>query len=510
VTVAAGVERQGDRVIVRAAPGRRSLVLLERADGAYLVDGPLWWPSKDTERVLDRRWRRTISAASPEPIPAATALEWLSGGPEPGPEWPRCFRSGERLWACWGAAVGEPGVIVCRALDRVWWTVVSRGLAPSPRSSSWGRLLVVPDSHGDSSELRVRFAHPIPPSSQRRPGLRLETAAVPAAQSTSVATGVAWLSGEGVPPDAWVDVRTARSGPAYLALQDVAGGSHSLPLTVRLDETRALDGIVVGLHEQVASGALVTLFRLIDPPRPAGDPSRDKPRRVFVAETFADAGGAFHIAEGAGDAEYEVVAWHPQLGRASSMLPRGPGVFTVRLESPGTVRGRVLTGGKPLAGVDVISLPGPEAFRTAEDLVNLKGGDTRTGADGRFAVMLAAGGGGELRVGGGTLPIRRIPLPRVPAPLDLGDIELGSPLEITIVLDQDSACDVRATGPIGRSGLQIVRGTRTAPGLFRMVLPEPGLWAFGLLCGGDERPLLPATVQITSAQAGTQVRFSIR
>src|SRR5260370_31671240 len=40
-----------------------------------------------------------------------------------------------------------------------------------------------------------------------------------------------------------------------------------------------------------------------------------------------------------------------------------------------------------------------------------------------------------------------IPLPRVPAPLlDLGDIQLGSPLEITIVLDQDTACDVRATG----------------------------------------------------------------
>jgi hypothetical protein len=322
---------------------------------------------------------------------------------------------------------------------------------------------------------------------------------------------VAWLSGEGVPPDAWVDVRTAHSGPAYLALQDVAGGSPSLPLTVRLDATRTVDGIVLGLHEERASGALVTLFRLIDPPRPVSDPPRDKPRRVLVAETVADAAGAFHIDEGAGDAEYEVVGWHPQLGRASSMLPRGPGVVTVRLESPGTVRGRVLTDGKPLAGVDVISLPGPEAFRNADDVVALKGGDTRTGADGRFAVMLAAGGGGELRVGGGTWPIRRIPLPRVPPPLlDLGDIELGSPLEIAIALDQETACDVRATGPIGRSGLQIVAGTRTAPGLFRMVLPEPGLWAFGLLCGREERPLAPSTVHISPGDAGKEVRFSIR
>jgi hypothetical protein len=510
VPVASGVERQGGRLIVRAASGRRSVVLLERADGAYLMDGPFLWPAADTGRVLDRRWRRTIAVASSDPIPGATAVEWVSTGPESGTQWPRCFRSGERLWTCWGAAVGEPGVIVCRVLDRVWWTVVSRGPAPSLRSSNWGRLLLVPEASGDQSELRVRFAHPVTQSSQRRPGVRLETAEVTAAQSTSIAKGAVWVSGEGVPPDAWIDVRTAHFGPAYLALQDVAGGSPSLPLTVRLEETRAVDGIAMGVRDEPAGGAMVTLFRLIDPPRSAGDPSREKPRRVFVAETIADAGGAFHI-DGAGDAEYEVVAWHPQLGRASAMLPRPPGVFSVRLESPGTVRGRVLIAGKPLPGVDVISLPGPEAFRRADDLVDLKGGDTRTGTDGRFAVMLATGGGGELRVGGGTLPIKRIPLPRAPAPvLDLGDIELGSPLEFTIVLDQDSTCELRATGPIGQSGLQIVPAIRTGPGLFRMVLPEPGLWAFGLFCGRDEHALAPSTVQISSANAGKEVRFSIR
>jgi hypothetical protein len=333
---------------------------------------------------------------------------------------------------------------------------------------------------------------------------------VAGARSTFVAPGVAWLSGEDVPPDAWVDVRTAHSGPAYLVLRDVADGSPSLPFTVRLEEIRAVDGAAVGGRDQAASGALITLFRLIDPPPAANDSSREKPRRVLVAETRADGSGAFHL-DGIGEADYEVVAWHPQLGRASSVLARTPGPLTIRLESPGTVRGRVLLAGKPLAGVDVISLPGPDAFRSAVDPVEVKGGDTQTGADGRFAVMLAPGGGGELRMGGGRLPIKRLPLPGAPAPLfDLGDIELGPPLEITLVLDQDSACDVHATGPIGPSGLQIVAGIRTGPGLFRMALPEPGLWAFGLLCGRDERPLAPATVHISSAQAGKEVRFSIR
>ncbi len=510
VQVAGDVERQGNRVRIRAAPGLRRLVLLERADGVYLLDGPFWWPATDVERALDTRWRRTIAVRMTEPIDGLPAFEWLSGSPDREAGWPRCFQSGERLWACWGAVAGEPGVIVCRALDRTWWMVVSRGAASSLRSSKWGRLLVVPDVVAEGSELRIRFARPVPSSSQRARGVRVDTTTVAGAESASVAPGVAWLSGEEVPKDAWVDVRTIRAGPAYLSLQDVADGPSSIPLTLQLDETRAVGGLAIGAREQRASGALVTLFRLIDPPAPPNSSSREKPRRVLAAETTADAAGVFHL-EGIGEAEYEIVAWHPQLGRVAAALPRRAGTLTLRLESPGTVRGRIVAAGKPVRGVDVISLPGPDAVRTADDIVDVKGGDTRTGEDGRFVVMLAASGGGELRVGGGTYPIKRIPLPREPAPLlDLGDIDLGAPLEITIVLDQDSACDLRATGPVGQTGLQIVAATRTGPGLFRMVLPEQGLWAFGLLCGLEERALVPPAIQISPAHAGKEVRFSVR
>ena len=510
VRIGGDVERQERSVTIRALPDRRVLVRLERADGAYLLDGPFWWPPRDAARALDRRWRRTQTVASSGAIPGVTEFEWLSASGERGAEWPRCFQTGDRLWTCWGTTLGEAGVLFCRAGNRIWWTAVAHGAAPSLRSSGWGRLLVVPEVPAESVTVHVSFAHPVPSSSQRVPGVRLETAVVPRAQATPITTGVLWLSGDEVPARAWVEVRAAGEGPVFVSLQELADGSPSLPFTVHLDDARAIDGRVLGGRDERATGALVTVFRLIDPMPSSSSPSREKPRRVLAAETIADRDGGFHV-DGIGDADYEVVAWHPQLGRASAIVPRSAGALTIRLESPGTVRGRVVMAGKPLARADVISLPGPDAFAGADDFVDLKGGDARTGEDGRFAVMVAASGGGELRVGGGALPIRRIPLPRVPVPLlDLGDIDLGSSLELAIVLDQDSACDLRATGPIGQSGLQIVMGARTAPGLFRIVLPEAGLWAFELLCGKEERPLSPATVQVTPASAGKEFRFAVR
>jgi hypothetical protein len=171
---------------------------------------------------------------------------------------------------------------------------------------------------------------------------------------------------------------------------------------------------------------------------------------------------------------------------------------TIRLLSPGLARGRVLADGRPVQGVDVTVVPDAAAFAAAEDPIELKGGDTRTGADGRFAIALAGGGGGELRVGGGSYAVRRVPLPRAPLPLvELGDIELGRGLTLSIVLDQDPGCDVRAVGPVGRTGLRIVTATRTAPGVFSLTLPEEGSWEFGLLCGREERALAPAVVQVS-------------
>ena len=220
-----------------------------------------------------------------------------------------------------------------------------------------------------------------------------------------------------------------------------------------LDESHTIEATVFGRDSERAADALITTFRLIDPAQPR-DSREPPPRRVFVAETVADTDGVARI-DGLGDADYEVVAWHPRLGRASMLLPAGTARVTVRLQSPGTARGRVLAGGKPVAGVDVISVPDPAAYGAAQDPIDLKGGDARTALDGRFSLSLPSGGGGELRIGGGAYAVTRVALPRAPLPLvDLGDIELARAVAVAVVLDQG----VVGPGPRDRTD----RACRTA------------------------------------------------
>jgi hypothetical protein len=169
-----------------------------------------------------------------------------------------------------------------------------------------------------------------------------------------------------------------------------------------------------------------------------------------------------------------------------------------------------MSGGRPVEGVDVIGVPDEDAARNAADLLDLKGGDARSGRDGRFVVFLASAGG-ELRIGGGRYPVRRIVLPRgAGTSLDLGDVELGTPIAISVVLNDDPACVVRAAGPVGRTGLQIVSGNRVAPGLHTLLIPEPGFWEFGLSCGEQERALSPGVMEIGPALAGKEVRFLVK
>jgi hypothetical protein len=503
--VADTVRERSASISVRGAPERSSIVMLLRQDGAYLLDGPFVWPAVDSLRTLAVQWHRTIRGVVPEGV-RPLGVDWIRADALAS-SWPVC-RQAEREWSCWGVRPENRGVLVLSGGGFIFWTTTAAAGANPLRRARWGRLLVVGDAAGGGSGVHVVFAYPVAPPSGRLRGIRLETAVVSGARAVAVSPGVTWLAGSDIPPKAWAEVRTDAAGPVYLPLQQIADGPASVPLHVSVPERHGVEGRVVGSSGNAAGGTLLTAFRLIDPPPQDG--SRTQPRRVLAAETIADDSGAFTI-DGLGEADYEVVAWHAQLGRASVALPAHGSDLLIRLGNAGVARGRVLVGGKPREGVSVVSVPELAAFSSAVDITEVKGGDAHTGADGRFSVMLAASGGGELRIGGGTLAVRRVPLARGPvAALDLGDIELGLPIDLVIVFDRDPGCGVRAAGPVGRAGLQVVPVTRSEDGAYRVMLPESGMWEFTLACADAKHALSPAVVQIDAAQSGKEVRFVVR
>ena len=504
--------KDGSRLKLVLPEGTMAIVTFQRRDGSYLLDGPVSAAGGELDRRLDGIWRATLQGEfAGEPV-SRPPIEWV--GPtgstgSAGDHWPACWwRDGSR-WACMGVPLTARGVIMTFDGQRLWSAPVhSASGAALLLPSAWGRLVIASDRGGDRPpRLTMTAGRPMRPP-QRPRSVRVDTAAVGDVRVTPVDASAIWIAGDSSPPGAWVEIRSARSGPAYLPLTDVAEGPPQAPLHVLLEDARAVEVIVSSDRGDGAAAALVTVFRVIDPPSSPG--SREPPpRRVFTSEMTADADGRLWI-DGLGATPYEIVAWHPRLGRGSAMLPPAADRITVHLRSPPVARGRVLAGGAPVPGVDVIAVPDPWAFAAAEDPIDQTGGAARTGSDGRFAITVAPGGGGELRVGGGAYPVRRVPLPRAPLPLlDLGDIELGRALTFSIVLDQDPGCDVRAAGPVGRAGLRIVTARRTAPGVFAIELPEEGSWEFGLLCGKDGRDLAPGVVSV-SRQTPSALTFVVR
>ena len=449
----------------------------------------------------------TTGGLVPVSAGAIHRVEWIQADPQVNP-FPKCILREMRAWSCWGLSGEARGVVVLHGSNGIWWSVVTARTSAELRPARWGRLLVLNGPRSELPRRNVTFGYPVVPLKGRLQAIRLDTSRVPGAVGVPVGSHAVWVAGDAVPPRSWVEIATDATAPIYLALDDVAAAPPSLLLHVALGEPRAIEGQVVGGDHLPAGGALVTLFRVIDPPQTAN--VRTLPRRVLSAEVLADERGRFTL-RGLGEAEYEIVAWHARLGRASLAVPDNQSNLTVRLQATGVARGRVVAGGRPVEGVDVISVPDTAAFTAAPDMTDVKGGDGRTGPDGTFMVMLSPRGGGELRIGGGRYPVRRIPLPTVPvAVFDTGNVELGQRIRIAVVLDGVSGCDLRAAGPVGRTGLEVISGLRTSTDAFEVALSEPGFWEFSVTCGGTTRSVSPAVIQIGSSDAGREVRMSVR
>jgi hypothetical protein len=494
-------------VSLRHEPGHLVVVVFARADNSYVVDGPFVWPRYDESRRADVDWRRTLEGVAAAGVTGTPSLSLAFAARQASSILPACFWQDERRWTCFGVPLRVPVIVLwTRLADTLWWTMVAENGGGAWQRSEWARVLVVSAAAAPIQELRVTLTHAVAPPARLR-NVRLGVAAVADAHVVWLNRSTAWVAASRPPPAAWAEVRARESAPRYLLLDELASGPTELPVPVLLESERMLEGRAVSAG-QPAAGALITLCRLIDPAPEPGE--RIKPRRVTVAEGVADEEGRFRFGE-MGDVPYEVVAWHPQFGRASVILTSAQSNIDVQLTPAGVARGRVLVGGKAASGVDVFSVPDMTAFAAAEDPMDVKGGDARTGADGRFLVTVAPSGGGELRIGGGQYAVMRIPLPPSALPIvDVGDVELAGAIQVSVVLDQDPGCSLRAVGPLGRAGLHVVNAVRSGPGLFQLSVPEAGAWQVDLDCAGTERALVPPTIQATPAMAGKEVRLMVR
>src|SRR5262249_27757548 len=154
------------------------------------------------------------------------------------------------------------------------------------RPSAWARLIVANDAAGVGPLIAI-IAHPVT-SAERRNSVRLETAFVADAHAIPVSRAAVWITGERIPSSAWIALRARGAAPVFPPLEKTALPPRAFPLCTPPAPPRALDGIVRS-SEGVAAGAVVTLFRLIDPPSTRADDQQA--RRVFAAETSTDASG---------------------------------------------------------------------------------------------------------------------------------------------------------------------------------------------------------------------------
>jgi hypothetical protein len=298
-----GVSREGSRWTVAVPKAVAVVIVLQRRDGRYLLDGPVALSRGDAERRIDDVWRQTAQGVVVGTVVGTPAIEWLSADGAAADVWPACWWTGSTRWACMGVPLDAAGVVIAADGHRLWSTPADARTAVSLRAGVWGRLVVVRDRHGGSLPgLSATAARAVVPP-LRTKTVRLEASALPDVRVSLVGRSAVWISGDSSPPAAWVEIRTTRSGPAYVPLADMAEGSPQVAVQVMLDDTRGVNAVVMSDRAAPAAGALVSIFRLIDPPASQGG-REPPPRRVFASDAVTDDEGRVRV-EGLGDAVYD-------------------------------------------------------------------------------------------------------------------------------------------------------------------------------------------------------------
>jgi len=419
-------------------------------------------------------------------------------------------------------AEGAPRTLVVGGGAGEIWFAIAPGVANTTgvetvvaRTSGWGRLVMItlPDRTTAAGRDQVKVAVRRLQQPRTRPrSVRLDVVAEPRVQIERVTSRAFWVGSAEAPRDndAWIEISGERAVTERLDVRDVSGGPADVPLRVRLGLPAAIAGRVTAGVGLAASGAVVTVSRFVG--EPPDDPTRPQ-KRVTIAEVRADAEGAFRF-ENLAMERYELIAIHPVYGRGERRVEapgQGPEEVEIALHRAPQAVGRVQRDGVPAPGVRVTVVPDLGQFAAAEDMTELRGGETVTDIDGRFSVSLAARGAGELRIGDDAGGVRRVPLgpaEGLPPVVDVGTIEIDTLRPVTLVLEGSDGCELLMTGPIGRTGLTVVYSTRLGPAMYQAALPEAGRWHVVAVCNRRERAVVPGILDVSPARADATIRLT--
>jgi hypothetical protein len=272
-------------------------------------------------------------------------------------------------------------------------------------------------------------------------------------------------------------------------------------------------GQVVTATGDPAAGTRVTLLRAVPRPPEFGSASDDRETdvRYAVSETIASEEGTVEI-EGLSREPYEFVALHDQYGRAMGQVTPDGQPFLVRLNPPKQITGRVLRDQAPVPRVAVRLVPDLPVLAAAENPLDYVGGESSTDEDGRFVLALPPRGAAELLIGDpatGVLRQKLRPSDDLMPFSDIGDVELPELLRVVAMLDGRDECHLVATGPIGASGVVVVRAVHRSPGVRDLQLPEQGRWWLSLDCDQREVAVDPSMIDVPEGTQETTVQLQL-
>ena len=430
--------------------------------------------------------------------PSAVAqVVWVSAARASAAQASDCRLQPPRRWSCdIPSAEDDAGVVVIETDAGVAFVITGTDGAIASGVAPWGRLVrVLPaNEEMEVAAAALQIRRPV-----ARPNTRvLDVEADDDVSIWPIRKAAFWIAGTTRSPDRFVRLAAEQSATHDEPLETIAGDGATVPLDITLQTPLMLEGRVEANSGVAVTGAVVDLFTLRPDAREQPTPQMLKVADVMrVAETRTDEAGAFAF-HGLEPQIFKVAVVDFEHGRAERWARLDETPLRLRLKAPSTANGRVLRQRIPVAGVVVRFIPDAAAWRESSDPAAHLTLDASTEDDGRFSLRLPPEADGTVQLTAPDGASKRVRLPRTGRASDIavGDIELSDPIAAAVQTDI-AGCTVSAAGPAGATGFSVVRAK--ADGIVHVFdFPEAGQWLLQVECGGVQRRVIPASLDVSA------------